>query len=345
MTRSSTLSIFALATGLMLSVHPLSATELTARDLRMETQTHWDYQPMQGPYHPARERDLFTPGKGEGRPAPQTPPPPLVSGDYHNPPRTEDRVPPKPPRTQPVTTTSLEGGIQGSIYHYHEKDLGVKLDGEQFGFHLIGSLALGSQWFTKMDGRASGGVVEYEGSGKSETNPNYEAEVRWTLGRDFVKDRFVISPYVGVGYRYLHSDVRGVTSVNAHGYQRDNHMVFVPIGVQPKMQFASGDRVSLTLEYDPMISGWQHSYLSDVYAGYPDLMNRQTAGYGLRGDLMYEKAKWSFGPYVNYWNINQSDEKCKTGNDGVYAYTICGVEPHNHTLEYGIQLRYRFYEE
>ncbi|MGL1161882.1 hypothetical protein ACSTKX_24865, partial [Vibrio parahaemolyticus] len=57
-------------------------------------------------------------------------------------------------------------------------------------------------------------------------------------------------------------------------------------------------------------------------------------GYGMRGNMMFEWSKWSMGPFFNYWNIDQSQLACNN--------YLCGVEPHNQTIEYGFQGRYRF---
>lgn len=322
------------------------ATELTARDLRMEMRTRWDYQPMQGPkVRSTIEPETFRPTHGATAQEVAAPPPPLVENDWRdNPPRAEDLMPPKSMSDVPATKTAVEVGLQASSYHYHEKDLGVKLQGPQFGGHFVATGAIGAQWFLRGEGRFTAGDVDYKGSGTLDTNPNYFAEARLTFGRDFLTNRYGISPYTGIGYRFLHSDIRGVTSTGALGYQRDSHYAFVPVGVQPRMQFSNGDRLTLTAEYDYLLDGEQESYLSDVSVSYPDLANKQPAGYGIRSDVMYQTGNWAFGPFMNYWNINQSETTCGVGGGSTPLY-VCGYEPHNHTLEYGFQFRYKFLED
>jgi hypothetical protein len=343
MSRKLALSLFVLAAGTCFVTTPSEAAEITARDLRMETRTQWDYQPMQGPRAKARDRDFFSP-RSTLKDGPETPPPPVVPGDYRDPPRAEDMVPPPENPKDPKTVTALEIGVQGSFYHYHEKDLGVKLQGPQGGVHALATGDIGGQWFLRADGRFTAGSPSYKGSGQMDTNPNYIGELRATIGRDFLTRNYGISPYVGVGYRYLYSDIRGMTTTGQLGYRRANHMLFVPIGLQPRVQLPNGDKLTLTAEYDPMLKGWQESFLSDVGESYPDLTNKQKTGYGVRADLMYQKDNWSAGPFMNYWNINQSTTECGVGS-GASPLSVCGYEPHNHTLEYGFQLRYRFYQD
>jgi len=322
-----------------------NAGEVTARDLRMETRTQWDYQPGQGPRNHTTDRDFFRPTTPLPE-QPMTPPPPVESGDWRNKtPRAEDMLPPpKPDIGEPKTQTSLEVGLQTSMYHYHEKDIGMKLQGPHGGVVMQATGALGGQWFARADIRAAYGEPNYKGSGEMDEMPDYIGDFRATVGRDLLWRRFGIAPYAGLGFRALYNDMRGVTTTGAHGYRRYSNVFFAPVGFQPSMRFFNGDRLTLTAEYDQLIRGWQKSMLSDAVAGYPDITNRQLTGYGLRGDLMYKHGDWSYGPFVNYWNINQSKVSCDTGV-GPIVYTGCGVEPHNHTIEYGVQFRYRFYAD
>jgi len=320
------------------------ASELNARDIRMETRTEWDYQPGQGPHRRVSENDFFRPTTDLPS-QPLTPPPPVVDGDWRaNPPRAEDQIPVRPDVGEPRTQTSLEIGVQASHYGYQESIIPMKIEGMHGGVVAQATGAIGGQWFLRADGRFVAGAPDYNGSGKIKDTPNYIAEVRATIGRDLLWRRFGIAPYVGIGYRYLSSDLAGVSTTGAHGYLRRSQYLFAPIGLQPSMRFLNGDRLTLTAEFDPLLQGWQDTYLSDVSINEPDIRNTQTAGFGLRSDLMYKTSGWSFGPFMNYWNINASDVACGTGT-GPAPITRCGYEPHNHTLEYGMQFRYRFLED
>jgi hypothetical protein len=54
---------------------------------------------------------------------------------------------------------------------------------------------------------------------------------------------------------------------------------------------------------------------------------------------MWQFKRWGFGPFFNYWHIEQSDTSCATGS----TYGLCGYEPTNHTTEVGAQVRYHFF--
>jgi len=59
-------------------------------------------------------------------------------------------------------------------------------------------------------------------------------------GLDWVGRSVSLSPYVGVGYRYLYNDVRGSTSTGAIGYRRESNYIYEPIGLTAR--FLLGDR-------------------------------------------------------------------------------------------------------
>ena len=236
------------------------------------------------------------------------------------------------------TKTGIEIGAQFSTYHYQEPDLNVKLDALKYGINPILTASLYGNWFVKADGRFAMGSADYEGSGTSKDHADYISEIRAVAGYDFMFGGFALSPYAGLGYRYLYNDLRGFSSTGASGYRRNSHYLYMPVGVNPRFRVGDTDQIAMTFEYDQLLTGRQFSQLSDV-SGYPDLDNDQNAGFGLRGEVMYQWPRWSFGPFFNYWNINQSETVCATGGVG----TICGVEPHNQTYEFGVQLRYRVF--
>ena len=162
------------------------------------------------------------------------------------------------------------------------------------------------------------------------------------MGKDFVFEQlngvpvdFSLAPYIGIGYRNLLNDSRGITSIGKRGYRRDSEYLYIPIGVTHRFLLDDSSRISTNIEYDQLVEGWQTSYLNDFSAQQVNIVNGQYSGYGLRGNLNYERANWSAGPFFYYWNINRSDLARGAGNSE-------WLEPHNDTLEYGLQARYRF---
>lgn len=329
-------SVFVLT---VLALGPAEAlAEVTARDLRTQTTTRWDYQPGQGPKRMARERDFFSPDTESPVDASVPPRPPVKKDDWRSPPRAEQRLIPPVPGVAPLTETSVELGLQVSNYDYKEKELDVTFDGPRYGVMLDGTYAWDSRWFVRGETRFNYGSLDYEGSGTMKNVDDFIFEARGTVGRDWVYGRYAFSPYVGLGYRYLFNDFKGLTSTGDSGYERVSQYLFVPIGVQPRMRLGNGADLSARMEFSPLLRGWQESRFSTIASGRPNLENEQKFGYGLRGDLMYRQARWSAGPFVNYWNLGRSTYDCATA-----SVTECGYEPHNHTVEYGLRVNYRLY--
>jgi hypothetical protein len=272
------------------------------------------------------------------------------------PPLTGDRIyawdKPLPPRdpNSPRTETGIEVGGQFGRYFYKEpsiteingQDISVSWRGFKYGATGQFTTKLSENWFARADTRFTYGTVDYKGylqdgtPAKSKNIEEYNVELRAMVGYDFVFGRWVIAPSLGLGYRYLSSDHGGQS---LSGYGRENHLLFLPVAVEPRVQLDNGDRLSLYLEYDQLLRGWQQSHLEDAIPGAPTLSNNQLGGYGLRGNLWYQRGKWSFGPYINYWNIDSSNVDCGTGE----LYSVCGYEPHNYTVDYGIQVKFRLY--
>lgn len=243
----------------------------------------------------------------------------------------------------PLTTlTGSELGLQLSSYRYEEDNNGayfMSLEGRKLGVTGAFTQALTNGWHWGVDGRYASGNTDYDsaGTGRKSANPDYYLEGRVTLGRDLAAGAQVLSPYTGLGYRYLSNDLRGYTTTGAVGYRRISSYIYLPLGVTYRMRAGAQGRLVTTFEYDYLIEGTQRSYMSDV--GYQrDLLNQQRSGHGLRLALAYEEADWSIGVFVHQWDIARSD--VGTYTDATLVYT--GIEPHNITREAGIQLKYHF---
>jgi len=236
-----------------------------------------------------------------------------------------------------LTRRGWEVGGQVAKYQYEEPNF-AKLTGERGG--VVGAYTFTSpnRVYNRIDGRVSYGGLDYEsqGTGTSSDVPDWIAEARAVIGKDFlVSDNVALSPYIGLGYRYLYSDGRGYTSTGTPGYRRYSHYVYAPIGVTLRMKTGGHWVFAPTLEYDAFLGGRQYSQYTDTGLGFSDASSRQKNGRGYRAYLMVEKGHWSFGPWLHYWNIKES-------NIVPVAPGIGTLGRANWTREYGVELRYRF---
>ncbi len=225
-----------------------------------------------------------------------------------------------------------EVGWQASRYRYDEPEL-MHLAGFRAG--LVGAYHLDfDRVFHRFELRGSYGQLRYEGSGVQEGVPDYLVEARWLIG-ERLEGESSLAPYAGLGYRYLFNDSRGLTTTGAAGYRRYSNYLYAPLGVSWRTPVRGDWVLAPTIEWDFFLRGWQISKLSDTGLGYSDVTNTQTSGYGYRLAAMFENGTWSWGPWVNYWNIKDSDVQ-------PIAPGQVGWEPANHTLEFGVEIRRRF---
>jgi hypothetical protein len=243
----------------------------------------------------------------------------------------------------PLSTSSgTELGLQISDYRYEEQynnaflmsNVGIKL-----GFAGGYTRAFGNGWYVLGDARVALGEVKYTGSGSKEGNPDVLLDGRLIGGKDFDRGSFLLSPYVGLGYRTLYNDLRGLTSSGSAGYRRSSRYIYLPLGLTHRFRVTTEARISTSLEYNHLLEGRQQSFLSDSNFQSNDPVNTQRNGYGIRLVSSYETVSWSLGLFYQFWSLKDSDRVVLT-TSGVPVGSV--IEPQNTTTEFGVQLKYRF---
>lgn len=235
-----------------------------------------------------------------------------------------------------------ELGTEIYCYDYREPDV-MREDGIMYG--LAGSYTYHNNFMVKGEARGSWGQVDYKNSGTINNINDYSFELRGLGGHDFaVSDKLTLTPFFGLGYRYLNDDTSGKTSsTGAAGYERESNYIYSPIGFEGTAAFKDGWFLGASIEYDIFWWGRQISHLSDVDSGFGDVKNDQKRGYGIRGALKIQK-NWDklnlvFEPFVRYWNIAKSEDSNVTYSGTIVGY---GYEPKNNTTEYGIKIGVSF---
>ena len=236
---------------------------------------------------------------------------------------------------QTATRPGWEVGGQIAHYEYLEPDL-AKLGGNRGGATGAYTYADPRGLFSRIDVRESYGSLSYRGSGTKNNVPDLIFETRVVAGLDFFPSSGVsLSPYFGLGYRYLYNDLRGSTSSGAAGYRRYSNYLYEPLGLAVRVHLGDGWVLAPTVEADVFIRGKQVTKLSDAGVGLSDVTNSQGQGSGHRVSLMVEKGRWVFGGWTHYWHIKDSDVQ-------PIGLGQAGLEPANWTRESGIEFRYRF---
>ena len=257
-------------------------------------------------------------------------------------------------QSQPVNLKTQSGnelGLTISSYSYSEPSLNVSMKATNLGIDYTGTYAFGNDWFLLGNANYNNGQVNYSGTGTQSGIPQYYYDFKGVVGYDFAFEGFNLSPYAGIGYRFLSQQWGGSsTSTGALGYDRQSTYNYLPIGVIHRFAVTDKAKLETTLEYDYLLSGNQYSGLASLngtrggntYTGIPNVNNSQNSGYGINLTVMYKEESWGVGPYFKYWNIQQSNNAYATiGVNGTrtnyYVY-----EPANNTKEYGIKAIYRF---
>jgi hypothetical protein len=228
-----------------------------------------------------------------------------------------------------------------SSYQYQEPGL-MSLRGSKIGLDMHSTKVLQHRQFLRGDLRYAFGTVDYNsnGTGSATGEPDWYIEARGLVGKDWMVKRMVFSPYMGLGYRYLFNDGRGMTSTGYWGYRRESNYFYLPVGIIHRITLNDRARLASTLEYAPLLFGKQISSLSDVGPGFRNVTNNQSSGYGLKLSVMYQKSNWVIGPYASYWNIGQSDIVPEIKNGSPTGWGL--VEPKNNTVEFGIKASQQF---
>lgn len=236
------------------------------------------------------------------------------------------------------TRPGLELGGQVAYYDYKEPNF-AEIKGYRAGLVGAWTAVSDQRVFFRIDGRASYGSLDYQGSGSASGVPDFILEGRATAGFDWVLEGVTLSPYAGLGYRYLYNDLTGYSSSGAAGYRRYSNYLYAPVGVTLRFGLSPEWVLAPTAEWDFFIQGKQKTMLSDANPTLGNPTNTQNHGSGYRLYLMFEKDKLAVGPYLHYWHIQDSDTQFFGFVNGQPAF---GHEPENFTHEYGLELRYRF---
>jgi hypothetical protein len=282
-----------------------------------------------------------------------------------------------------ATPTGHEVNFSLGSYRYIEPGAtSISIHGAKVGGEYTGTLSLSERrhWFAQIDARGTTRNVTYDGwcmpffirpnaaspngyeldlgdpSPCSETgDKDWYVETRGLVGKDLIRDRWALSPYAGLGFRHLSNGTTGIP-----GFRTDDYL-YVPVGMTARTR-AGSHRVSVNLEYDVLVRGWQTTRNSalgsgDVPAtttapaftidGFTDISFAQHRGWALRAGAKYEiTRRWSVEPFYVHWNVSASPVA-----DGFVTFTVNHVtaqeqlgayEPLNVTHEGGVKLGFHF---
>jgi hypothetical protein len=282
------------------------------------------------------------------------------------------------------TPTGHEVSAGIASYNYSEPgDQAISIHGPKFVADYTGTLSLSKErhWFAQGNARGTFGSTAYDGwcspflITPNSTSPNgYELDTgtaspcnetgdqdwyfegRALAGKDLIGRHWGWSPYSGVGLRYLSNGISG-----ASGYRTDSYL-YLPLGLTARTNVASRGALSLNVEYDHLLHGWQRTRDSDLGGGlvpatdvapaftvdgFTDISFTQTQGWALRASAKYPVSShlW-LEPYYVHWQVSSSPVNYETATftvNGITAQEQLGAyEPDNATNEFGVRFGFRF---
>jgi len=228
----------------------------------------------------------------------------------------------------PSLATSSENsfGISASNFKYDEPGY-MTLKAAKLGLDFSSTYAPGAKWpntsdawFYKAQLSYSSGKADYSSpiSGNLNNTPHWYYEARALMGKDIDMGSYMLSPYVGLGYRHLFNNL---------SYDRISNYTTLPLGLTHKVSLADQSQLHTSVEYMHLLSGEQK-----VKLGNQTYNLDQRSGYGIRLDMTRRYSTWSLGPSLTYWHLGQSE----------VGYPTPLFEPKNNTLEIGLKGAYRF---
>ncbi len=247
------------------------------------------------------------------------------------------RLPLVQSRRDTVLKSGLEFGLDSSYIKYEEPDF---MQEEGVTLSLYGSYTLRPEDFMiRLEGRFGFAGMSYSSpvSGETKRIRDYIGEARALVGYTFeASDAWYLTPYMGFGYRYLFDGLgEKVTTVGHLGYDRGSNYIYSPIGLESANYLKPGWALVATLEYDLFWKGCQESDLGIFYGGSSPIVNDQNDGWGIRASGKFVKetgrADIVFGPYLKYWNIEDSDPAYLFYEEEELVF----IEPANTSIEIG----------
>jgi hypothetical protein len=245
------------------------------------------------------------------------------------------------------TETGNEIGISFTDYNYWEPNQSVNDTGSLYGLEYERTQAF-DEFFIIGDVIYKQGSLFYNSrnTGSASGQNTHYYDIRGLIGKDYSFNSYNISPFIGIGYRNLYNDARGLSSTHSAGYQRTISYTYIPVGLIHRTLLQDA-KLETRVEYDYLLSGTVNSNLSDTIGynsitAYPDASNTQKSGWGFRLSSSYQKSSWALTPYFNYWFIQNSDIVYGKATIAGVTYSGGVLEPTNTTVEYGIKVSYKF---
>ena len=266
-------------------------------------------------------------------------------------------------KTKNASNKNFEIGLETSFLRYKELNR-AEQDGYSYGIYGIYTLRKSNNediktWrdigkgdnmpnFFRFDGRFAWSSLDLVNQTQGSLNDisNYLLEGRAVGGYDIpILKEFLLTPYFGLGYRYLEDDREGRLSGGGVAAERTVHYFYSPMGLDFQKDLTRKWYAVMNWEYDLLIKGREKTHLQDIDENFADVTNGLTKGFGLQGSLKFVKKNYDYNfilqPYIRYWNIAGSEASPIIFNNAPF-FGQTASDPENITTEYGLRVGAQF---
>jgi len=241
---------------------------------------------------------------------------------------------------------TFEIGLGVTFLGYEEdvEDLSMEIDGFMHG--VVGSYTYHNKIMFSASVEYSIGDLYYDG--QLQIGPpiltdteDWKVECRGLFGYDVIRGSHVLTPFLGIGYRYWNDDIQGYG-----GYERETEYWYSPIGLKTCSPLSDNWTWGISLEYDLFWDGKNNTGTAGIpeFDDLPEL--DQDSGYGARFSLRFSSqlnkhCSLSIEPYIMYWNIDESD--IVVAYEAPWPFpSVYAQEPDNETTSYGLRVSVEF---
>lgn len=255
----------------------------------------------------------------------------------------------------------LDLAVKGGFFNYQEPSADVEYSGVMSGIQCAYNKAF-SNFNFKARTEYMQGQTTYNGhvnmhkvvEGSAMTSEvgayelSYNANLWYTDSAVAIswwqnKGIFNLTPYVGIGYRYLNTpqryDIEG-------DYEREISYLYLPVSFELREDSSEYKSWGFTGEIDILIHGWVKAHTSNISERCGDLSFNQSLGGGVKLGSYYKRNllgyDFSVSPFAEMWLLGDSnsdtltyDGKVMRSADGS-SYNYC--EPANITTTLGLKV-------
>lgn len=223
--------------------------------------------------------------------------------------------------------TGLKLSFHAGWHAYREPALDMRLDGPLVGLKAVASP--GALVGSAIEFETDLGSIDYRSAASGRLDNALRIRTATTLLLGPAAEGW--RPRLGLAFTTEWTDLRGLTSGGAAGYQRFNRSLW--LAAQWRLLPWSLPDHPATVRAGVLVAGWHDSYLSQINPVYGDVTNRQRQGVSLAIDAPWRYEGWRGSLGLRVQRYGDSEIEWSPGLGTVF-------EPANRSLDLRLSVQY-----